>query len=148
MLASNLRQTEPLPPRDTKPSGPRRVITPRQGLLKRNAFPSVLVDAPTPPLAVLSLCRLAKADARPSSVLVDELHAGHLECSANDFHRRMTGLVGACLELTNRHNANSGTAGEVLLAPGEQPTRRSALRRCDHGSRNSSRIEIDLSEIT
>lgn len=88
---------------------------------------------PRPKLVLIFLpLSLSQTDTRSAAVLVDEFHAGGFERASNDIKRSAARLVCAGFELTNGHNANSGTSCKLLLAPIEESSGSPTLCCGDH----------------
>jgi len=61
--------------------------------------------------------RLFQTNARPSSILVDELDAGGLESSPNHLYCRTPRLTYPGFELVDGHHSHPSVLGKILLAP-------------------------------
>ena len=62
---------------------------------------------------------LSQSHSWASAVLVDELDADALKSTTNDSKSGSTGFSQSDLDLTNGHNADSGSICQFLLSPVE-----------------------------
>jgi len=83
----------------------------------------------------LALCRHSpsKPHARPSSVFVDEIHAGCEQGAADNFQGRSAWFTGACFQLMNGHDSYAGRLRQILLAPFKKGSGGATLSRKQHG---------------
>jgi len=70
---------------------------------------------------------LSEPHARASAVFLNEFDASGLQGAPNYFQSCPTRFIQSALELTNGHDANSGSIRKLLLCPVEQSAGCSAL---------------------
>jgi len=68
-------------------------------------------------LSALRLCRPSKAHTWSATVFVDELHASFLEGAFYYLKSRPTWLAPLLFEMVDRHDGNTRSISQVLLAP-------------------------------
>ena len=73
-----------------------------------------------------------KADARGTPILIEEINARLLEGTLDDVQGCSPRLTRPGFQLVDCYQANARFCCEILLAPVQQSTRGSALRRGDH----------------
>jgi hypothetical protein len=84
--------------------------------------------------ALLSLLvdSLAEPDARPASVLIDELNAGRFESTPDDIDGRAARLARTSFKLMHGYDRDSSALCKIGLIPPQESACRSTLPGCDH----------------
>jgi len=95
----------------------------------QDALPNVPSGAARPSFFPLGL---PQAYPWATAILVDKLDAGGLERSLDYFKSCSAGFGQSGLDLTNSHDANTGSICQLLLCPVEQSAGCPALCRGDH----------------